>query len=129
MEGAESAADCLYITGFYPPIRLSGLQHGALLPCLGTAILTRVPRIQVCCPYSGSKPPNQTQHYRGLTGLDSEAIQSLGLTKLNPCGTVDPASSVKLEALKAPGWLGRSSLSPISGWLDYILSPEGPITI
>ena len=81
MEGAESAADCLYIADCYPPIRFTGLQRGALLPRLGTAILTRVPRIQVCCPYSGAMPPNQVQHYSDLTGLDSEAIQSLGLTK------------------------------------------------
>ena len=49
VEGARSAADCLYSLSFYLSAP-SRLHMGALLSMSGIEDLTRVSRIQVCCP-------------------------------------------------------------------------------
>ena len=51
-QGAESAADCLYSSGFYQST-LYRRPAGVLPAALGTEDLTRVPRIQMCCPNGG----------------------------------------------------------------------------
>lgn len=51
-EKAKSAADCLYASGLLPEHPECSMYGGVTHPALGTAALTRVPRIQACCPTS-----------------------------------------------------------------------------
>ena len=77
-QGAESAADCLCSSSFYPSAP-NRLHMEALPSILGIEDLTRVPRIQVCRPTDIQDILTSHQHITVRAGLDYAGKQSLGL--------------------------------------------------
>ena len=94
IEGAKSAADCLYSLDYYPfaPYKL---HLRVLLLRLGTKDLARVPRIQVCCRTT-------LQHYEENSRLDFDWLIEpfRDWLNVNPCGNFSGTSSLKFRGTK-----------------------------
>lgn len=65
------------ILGIFTRSSLAELSQVVLPSCLGTQGLTRVPRIQVCCP-TAHDALDLIQHYKNQAGLDFTAILKPG---------------------------------------------------